>query len=103
MLFSLLKHYLDLYITDTALKVSRSLYFSTTSIFHDVKNYFHRLWGTGISDAICLSFGGPVLTDRISNCPLGRVLTYKNLCLCMGDLPAPAAPPAPHFVFLITL
>ena len=30
----------------------------------------------------------------------------KDACLCMGDLqapPAPAAPPAPHFVFLITL
>ena len=26
-----------------------------------------------------LSFGGPVCTDRISNCPLDRVLTYKNL------------------------
>ena len=24
-------------------------------------------------------------------------------CLCMGDLQAPLAPPAPHFVFLITL
>ena len=30
----------------------------------------------------------------------------RDACLCMGDLqapPAPAAPPAPHFVFLITL
>ena len=52
MLFSLHKHYLKLYITDTALKVSRSLYFLTTSIFHGVENYFPRLWGTGISDAI---------------------------------------------------
>ena len=26
-----------------------------------------------------LSFGGPVCADRISNCPLDRVLTYKNL------------------------
>ena len=24
----------------------------TTSIFHGVENYFPRLWGTGISDAI---------------------------------------------------
>ena len=51
MLFSLLKHYLKLYITDTALKVSRSLYCFTTSVFHGVENYFPRLWGTGISDA----------------------------------------------------
>ena len=52
MLFSLLKHHCDLNITDTALKVSRSLYCFTTSISHGVENYFPRLWGTGISDAI---------------------------------------------------
>ena len=52
MLFSLLKHHLDLNITDTALKVSRSLYSFTTCISHGVENYFPRLWGTGISDAI---------------------------------------------------
>ena len=27
----------------------------------------------------------------------------RDACLCMGDLQAPAAPAAPHFVFLITL
>ena len=47
MLFSLLKHYLD-----TALKVSQSVHCFTTSISHGVENYFPRLWGTGISDAI---------------------------------------------------
>ena len=26
-----------------------------------------------------LSFGGPVFADRISHCPLDRVLTHKNL------------------------
>ena len=52
MLFSLLKHYLDLYISDTALKVFRSLYCFTTCIGHGVENYFSRLWGTGISDAV---------------------------------------------------
>ena len=51
MLFSLLKHYLDLYISDIALKVSRSLYCFPTFIYHGVENYFPRLWGTGISDA----------------------------------------------------
>ena len=50
--FSLLKHHFDLNITDTALKVSRSLYCFTTSISHGVENYFPRLWGTGISDVI---------------------------------------------------
>ena len=54
MLFSLLKHYLELYNTDTAQKVSRSLYCNsfTTSISHGVENYFLRLWGMGLSNAI---------------------------------------------------
>ena len=51
MLFSLLKHHWDLNITDTALKVSRSLYCFSTSVSHGVENYFPRLWGMGISDA----------------------------------------------------
>ena len=55
MLFSLLKYYFELYITDTALKVSRSLRCFTTFISHGVENYFLRLWGTGISDAILCS------------------------------------------------
>ena len=52
MLFSLLKHHVDLNVTYTALKVSQSLYYFTTSISHGVENYFPRLWGTVISDAI---------------------------------------------------
>ena len=55
MLFSLFKHYLDLYISDTALNVSRSLYCFTTSVCHGVENYFPRLWDMGISDAIFIS------------------------------------------------
>ena len=51
-LFSLLKHYLDLYVTHTAQKVFQSLYCFTTSKVHGVENYFPRLWGTGVSDAI---------------------------------------------------
>ena len=57
MLFSLLKNHLDLNITDTALKVSRALYCFTTSLSDGVENYFPRLWGTGISDAILSSEG----------------------------------------------
>ena len=30
-------------------------------------------------ERLFLLFGGPVCADRISNCPLERVLTYKNL------------------------
>ena len=56
MLFSLLKHYLELYITDFALKVSRSLCCFTGHIFHGVENYIPRLWSTGISDAIFTAF-----------------------------------------------
>ena len=40
------------FITDTALKVSRSLYCFTTSISHGVEKDFPRLWDTGISDSI---------------------------------------------------
>ena len=58
MLFSLLKHYLD---TDTALKVSQSVYCFTTSISHGVENYFPKLWGTGISDAIFSVFASCLL------------------------------------------
>ena len=33
----------------------------------------------GNTGRLFLTFSGPVCTDRISNCPLDRVLTYKNL------------------------
>ena len=33
----------------------------------------------GDTGRLFLMFGGPVRADRISNCPLDRVLTYKNL------------------------
>ena len=55
MLFSLLKHHFNLNITDNALKASQSLYCFTTSVSHGVENYFPKLWGMGISDAIFLS------------------------------------------------
>ena len=33
----------------------------------------------GHTGCLFLTFSGPVCADRISNCPLDRVLTYKNL------------------------
>ena len=62
MLFSLLKHYLD---TDTALKVSQSVYCFTASISHGVENYFPRLWGTGISDAIFFQYETKILHRQV--------------------------------------
>ena len=40
--------------------------------------YWDRPAG-GNTGRLFLPFGGPVCADRISNCPLDRVLTYKNL------------------------
>ena len=39
-------------LTLFALKVSLSLYCFTSSVSHGVENYFPRLWGMDISDAI---------------------------------------------------
>ena len=50
MLFCLFKHYLD---TDTALKVSQSLYCFTTSISHDVENYSP---GCGVQASLILFY-----------------------------------------------
>ena len=77
MLLSLFKHYLDLYISDTVLKVSQSLYCFTTSICHGVENYFPRLWRMGICDAIFLS---PVLRYHHSSesCALPSIYTVST-------------------------
>ena len=40
--------------------------------------YWDRPAG-GNTGRLFLAFGGPVCADRITNCPLDRVLTYKNL------------------------
>ena len=40
--------------------------------------YWDRPAG-GNTGRLFLAFGGPVCAERISNCPLDRVLTYKNL------------------------
>ena len=61
MLFSLFKHYLELYITETAMKVFRSLYCFNTSISHGGENYFPRLRGMGFSDAIFLVYAQAVV------------------------------------------
>ena len=49
MLFPLPKHYLDLCVSDTVLKLSQPLYCFTTSMCHGFENYLPRLWGMGIS------------------------------------------------------
>ena len=81
MLFSLLKHYLD---TDTALKVSQSVYCFTTSISHGVENYFPRLWGTGISDAIFASLH-PLLEHTWPICKYPGT-QYKHLYLITNKI-----------------
>ena len=54
----------------------------------DKKEVRGAIWGVhsttdrpagGNTGRLFLAFGGPVCADRISNCPLDRVLTYKNL------------------------
>ena len=53
---------------------------------------------------------GPLLKDHTTKAKLKSAYNSliikrpaRDACLCMGDLQAPAAPAAPHFVFLITL
>ena len=54
----------------------------------DRKEVRGAIWGVystrdrpagGNTGRLFLTFGGPVCADRISYCPLDRVLTYKNL------------------------
>ena len=54
----------------------------------DRKEVQGAIWGVhsttdrpagGNTGRLFLAFGGPVCADQISNCPLDRVLTYKNL------------------------
>ena len=66
MLFSLLKHYLD---TDTALKLSRSVYCFTTSVSHGVENYFP---GCGVWASLMLFF------------PIFLYISIKLVC-CWGS------------------
>ena len=41
--------------------------------------YWDRPASILYTGCLFLAFGRPVCADRISNCPLDRVLTYKNL------------------------
>ena len=79
MLFSLLKHYLELYISGTALKVSWSLYCFTTSLCHGVENYFPRLWGMGISDAISVISGGIPYIVHYNSYPIHSLFFLSDL------------------------
>ena len=88
MLFSLLKHYLDLYISDTALKVSHTLYCFTTSVCHGVENYFPRLWGTGISDAIFMSADLSVSWHYVVTLRRGRTRTRPREQLLLQNYKA---------------
>ena len=54
----------------------------------DRKEVRGAIWGVhsttdrpagGNTGRLFLTFGGPVCADRFNNCPLDRVLTYKNL------------------------
>ena len=85
MLFSLLKHY-----SDTDLKVFQSVYCFTTSISHGVENYFPRLWGTAISDAIFMS--ADLADIMLSLCGIGvyvntspKVQGLETCCFFLKD------------------
>ena len=43
---------------------------------------------------------GPLLQGQMRTAKLKSAYNARDACLCMGEL---QAPPAPHFVFLITL
>ena len=96
MLFSLFKHYLELYISHAVLNVSRCLYYMyfTTSISYGVENYFPRLWGTGISEAETLMlFSVTVMCLQvwIQNILGPYHKLYQNIlnhliALCFGDV-----------------
>ena len=84
MLFSLLKHNLELYITDTALKVYPSLYCFTASVSHGVENYFPRLWGKCFSDAIFISRQALAWEGDYEMMPV-RVRVGVRMLVCHAD------------------
>ena len=58
--------------------------------------YWDRPAG-GNTGRLFLAFGGPVCADRISNCPLDRVLTYKNLIYLLNLQFSPLMAAILHF------
>ena len=82
MLFSILKHYFDLYITDTSLKVSRSLYGFTTFISYGVENYSP---GCEVWTSLMLFFYFLVLCCRINHLyQLGKNLTPQEIYISIS-------------------
>ena len=61
------------------LQVSQSLYCFTTFICHGVENYFPRLWGTGISDAIFSALVKVFINSINKHVDTG----------CLGDIDSP--------------
>ena len=74
----------------------------------DRKEVRGAIWGvhsttdrpaSGNTGRLFLAFGGPVCADRISNCPLDRVLTHKNLIYLLNlQVFAPVAHSVPSAV-----
>ena len=77
MLFSLLKHYLELYVTDTALKYPD---LCTVSLSHGVENYFPRLWGKDVSDAILYLMVSNVISQDVGTGISDVILILAFIC-----------------------
>ena len=68
--FSVLKHYLDLYITDTVCSERLLIFFCLGSVSHGVRSCFPGLWGLGISDAILRDLQLPLPLLMSNGCPI---------------------------------
>ena len=65
-----------------------------------------REFGKSFSCPACTFSSEYIVISFCKDCNMLIKRPLRDACLCMGDLqapPAPAAPGAPHFVFLITL
>ena len=60
-------------------------------------HYWTGLAG-GNTGRLFLTFGRPVFSDRISNCPLDRLLTYKNLIYLLNLQLLGHADPKSNFI-----
>ena len=90
------------HVTSNGLEnVSQSAYkqgHSTETALLSIKNEVHLALARGEATAVVLLDQSAVF-DTIDHGTLIKCPT-RDACLCMGELPVP---PAPHFVFLITL